>query len=130
MAMNDPLAAVLSSILNSEKIGKRHVIVRPISKMITDVLKILHEKGYIGSFEKTDDGKGGIIKINLLGKINKCGVVKPRYAVKRGGFENYEKRYLPAKNFGLVVVSTSNGLLTQDEARDKSIGGKLIAYCY
>ncbi|MBN2458020.1 30S ribosomal protein S8 [Candidatus Woesearchaeota archaeon] len=130
MTMNDPLAAALSGILNLERIGRNNAVINCASSMITKVLTILNEKGYVGSFEKVDDGKAGIIKVNLLGKINKCGVVKPRHAVSKDNFERYEKRYLPAKNFGLLVVSTSKGLMTQDEARKNGIGGKLIAYCY
>jgi small subunit ribosomal protein S8 len=130
MVMNDTLATVMSSIMNSEKIGKRQVIVKPVSKVIITVLNILNENGYIGSFEKTEDGRGDLIKINLLGRINKCGVVKPRHAVKKGGYEKFEKRYLPAKGFGFLVVSTSKGMMTQENAKNNGLGGKLICYCY
>ena len=130
MAMNDPLAAVMSCIMNAEKIGKRHVIVRRVSVVITKVLSILNEKGYLGAFEKFEDMRGGFIKINLLGKINKCGVIKPRFAVAKDGYEKYEKRFLPAKNFGVLIVTTSKGMMVQEEAKKQNLGGKLVAYCY
>jgi small subunit ribosomal protein S8 len=130
MAMNDPLAAVVSNIMNAEKIGKRHVIVRSVSGVITKVLSILNENGYLGAYEKFEDMRGGFIKINLLGKINKCGVIKPRFAVPKDGYEKYEKRFLPAKNFGVLIVSTSKGMMIQEEAKKQNLGGKLMVYCY
>ncbi len=66
----------------------------------------------------------------LLGKVNKCGAIKPRFSVKKGGFEKFEKRYLPAKNFGMIIVSTSKGLMMHDEAKKKGLGGRLISYVY
>ena len=70
------------------------------------------------------------MKINLIGSINKCGVVKPRFSVKKNDFEKYEKRYLPAQNFGILIVSTSQGIMTNYEAKEKNLGGKLLAYVY
>ncbi|MBT3836006.1 30S ribosomal protein S8 [Candidatus Woesearchaeota archaeon] len=128
--LNDPLAAALAKILNAERVGKREVLIKPASKMIKKILTIMNDHRYIGAFEETDDGKGGVLKINLLGNINKCGVVKPRFSTKKNGFEKWEKRYLPAKDFGLLLVSTPKGLLTHNEAKTKETGGKLLAYCY
>ena len=90
----------------------------------------MNEHRYIGTFEEIEDGKGGILKINLLGNINKCGVVKPRFSTKKNGFEKWEKRYLPAKDFGLLLVSTPKGVITHNEAKTQETGGKLLAYCY
>lgn len=127
---NDPLAAALSKILNAEKVGRSDVVVRPASKMIQKVLTIMNEQGYIGSFENTEDGKGGHLVVNLLGNINKCGVVKPRFSTKKDEFEKWEKRYLPAKDFGVILVSTPKGIMTHNEAKENQTGGKLLAYCY
>ncbi len=127
---NDPLAATLAKILNAERVGKREVLIKPASKMIKKILTIMNEHHYIGSFEEIDDGKGGVLKINLLGNINKCGVVKPRFSTKKNGYEKWEKRYLPAKDFGLLLVSTPKGVLTHNEAKTQETGGKLLAYCY
>ena len=130
MSMNDPLAAGLSNILNSEKNGKRFVVIKTASRMLTEVLKIFQDKMYLGSVERTEDGREGLTKVNLIGKINKCGVIKPRHAVAKEDYEKFEKRYLPARNFGLLIVSTSKGLMTQDDAKKNNLGGRLIAYCY
>jgi small subunit ribosomal protein S8 len=127
---NDPLAAALTKILNAEKIGKREVVVKPASKIIKQVLAIMNDNHYLGSFEEVEDGKGGFLKINLLGNLNKCGVIKPRFSTKYNTYEKWEKRYLPAKDFGVIFVSTPQGIMTHLEAKEKHLGGKLLAYCY
>ncbi len=128
--LNDPLAAALSKMLNAERIGRREVLIRPASKMIKKVLGLMNEQGYLGSFEEVTDEKGGLLKVNLLGNINKCGVVKPRFSTKKDEFEKWEKRYLPAKDFGVIFVSTPQGLMTHNKAKENKIGGKLLGYCY
>jgi small subunit ribosomal protein S8 len=130
MVLNDPLANTMSLLAQHEKIGRKEVVIKPVSNMIKSVLKILHREGYVGEFEEIEDGKGGYIKVHLIGKINNCGVIKPRFSIKAGQFETNEKRYLPAKGFGIIIVSTSKGLMVHDEAIQKKIGGTLIAYCY
>ena len=128
--MNDPLANVLSHVLNSERLGKADCIAKPVSKLILNVLKLLQEKQYIGDYSIIEDGKGNMIKINLVGKINKCGVIKPKFAVKKDNYIKFEKRFLPARDFGVLIVSTPKGLMTHNEATEKGFGGRLIAYCY
>jgi small subunit ribosomal protein S8 len=130
MALNDTLAMALSNIWNAEKIGKKDCLAGIASNMLKNVLKIFKENDYIKDFEVVDDGKAGIIKVYLNGNINKCGVVKPRFAVKKQGFEKFEKRYLPAKDMGMILVSTPKGLMTHTQTKENKIGGKLIAYVY
>jgi small subunit ribosomal protein S8 len=126
----DPLADALSTIKNAEMTGKPDCTLRPASKLIGNVLKVMKERGYIGDFEFIDDGKSGIFKVQLKGKINKCGVIRPRHAVKNTDFEKWEKRYLPAKGFGSIILTTPDGVMTHSEARDNGIGGELLAYVY
>ncbi|MBW3003302.1 30S ribosomal protein S8 [Candidatus Woesearchaeota archaeon] len=128
--LNDPLANALSKILNAERVGKVSCKIKPVSNVLKKILTLLKEKMFIGEFKEVDDGKGGFIELNLLGKINNCGAIKPRYPLKLGDFEKFEKRYLPAKDFGIIVVSTSKGIMSHIEAKEKGIGGKLIAYIY
>ncbi len=130
MSLNDPLANALSSILNSERRAKGIAHLRPSSKLLRTVLDIMKGIGYIGEYKEIDDGRGKIIEVQLLGKINRTGVIKPRFALKKGEFERYEKRYLPAKGFGVLIVSTNQGVMSHDEAKKNNLGGKLIAYCY
>jgi len=130
MTLNDPLANVLSHIDNYEKLGKKELLTKNNSKVIRKVLKIMQENGYIGSTEENKDNKEGPLKINLLSNINKCGVIKPRFRIKNDGYEKFEKRYLPAKGFGIIIISTSQGLMIHTQAKEKKIGGTLISYCY
>ncbi len=128
--LNDPLASALSKILNAEKVAKQDCLIKPISGVIKKVFTIMNENGYIGSFKEIEDGKGKYIRINLLGNINRCGAVKPRYAIKKADFEKFEKRYLPAKGMGILIVSTPKGIMSNKEALKNNFGGRLIAYCY
>lgn len=130
MSLNDPLANVLSHILCEEKLGKKEIVVKYSSRVIKNVLKLLNDNNYIGSYKEIEDGRGNMLHINLLGAINKCGVVKPRFNVKVEDFKKFEKRYLPAQGFGLLIVTTSEGVMTQTEAVKKNLGGKLLAYVY
>jgi len=130
MTLLDPLANALSHMTNSEKVGKREVYIKPASKLIGEVLRVMQQNGYIGEFEFIDDGRAGIYRVQLMGKINKTGAIKPRFPVKAREYEKWEKRFLPAFDFGILIVSTSQGIMTHKEAREKGIGGRLIAYVY
>jgi small subunit ribosomal protein S8 len=129
MSLNDPVADALSKINNAVKALYKQVELKK-SKFLVTVLTVLKENGYIGSFEEIEDGKSGMIKVELLGTINKCSVVKPRYAVKVEELESFEQRFLPAKGFGVLILSTSKGLLTQNQAKELNVGGQIVAYCY
>ena len=102
----------------------------PSSKIIKRVLDIMKNNKYIGDFEEIKSGRGDSVKINLLGNINKCGVVKPRYNVKKSQFEKFEKRYLLARGMGILILSTPEGIMAHEDAKKKHIGWKLLAYCY
>ena len=130
MVLNDPIANILSHILNYEKSGKKEITLNHSSKVIREVLRVMNDNSYIGASEEIDNGKGGIIKLNLLNIINKCGVIKPNFQIKKSEFDKFEKRFLPAKGFGILIISTSQGIMTNDQAKEKGIGGKLLAYCY
>jgi len=130
MSMNDTLANALSHILNCEKIGKTEVEIKNLSKVTKEVLEILKKNNYIGKILVESDSRGTTAAVELKGTINKCGAIKPRFPAQLTNYEKYEKRYLPAKGFGIMIVSTSKGMMTHTEAIDKKLGGKLIAYCY
>lgn len=129
MSLNDPLANALSLILNAEKSSKASCTVSS-SGMVKGILNIMKKHNYIGEFREVDTGRGGLVEVRLSGSINGCGVIKPNFSVKIDQYEKYEARYLPAANFGMIIVSTSSGLMTHYEAKKKGIGGRLIAYCY
>jgi small subunit ribosomal protein S8 len=130
MMANDPLADALNTIKTHEMTGKSDCTLRPASGLIREVLLIFQRKGYIGDFEFVDDGTSGMFKVRLIGKINSCGVVKPRFAVKKLEWNKWEQRYIPSRDFGTLIVSTPKGIMTNSEAKDKGTGGRLIAYVY
>lgn len=129
MVLNDPLADALSKINNAIKALNQSVTLKK-SKLLVNVLDVLKENNYIGSYEVIEDGRQGLLKVNLLGTINQCAVIKPRYPVQLKELETFERKFLPAKDFGVLIVSTSKGLLTQKQAKEENVGGALVAYCY
>jgi len=130
MSLNDPLSDALSHIKNVERIGKKECIVKPASKLIGNVLRVMQEAGYIEEFEFIDDGKSGMFKVKLRGKINNCNAIKPRFPVKAREFEKWEKRFLPARDFGILIVTTSKGVMSHREAIERGLGGHLLAFVY
>ncbi|VVB76574.1 30S ribosomal protein S8 [Candidatus Tiddalikarchaeum anstoanum] len=127
---HDLLADALSVINNAEKAGKTSCTITPVSKFVRQVLDIFKKEGYITGYEYTDNKRGGVIVVQLAGKINKTGSVKPRFSSKKDELEKFEKRYLPSKDFGFIIISTPKGLITHIEAEEKQTGGKIIAYVY
>ena len=130
MSLNNPLANALSTIMNHERLGRNECSSKPATKLVKTVLRIMNENGYIGSFKEMEDGRGNFLVVNLLGKINRCGVVSPRFSFTLAELPKYEKRFLPAKDFGILIVSTSEGLMTHQEAIKNNLGGRLVSYCY
>jgi len=104
--------------------------ISPASKLLGRVLRIMQLNGYIGEFEFIDDGRLGKFKVQLLGRINKCGAIKPRFPAKVGEFEEWETKFLPSRNVGLMIVSTSEGVIAHKDAEQKNIGGRLLAFVY
>ena len=130
MTGNDPLASALSSIDNAQRVGHLTQEVAPASNEIGSVLEVFYDRGYIDGFQYVDDGKAGTFEVELKGAINACGPVKPRYAAGADEFEKWEKRFLPARDYGTLVVTTSHGIMSHYEAREAGVGGQVIAYVY
>ena len=128
MVVRDWTSAMLNDIMNCKRAGKKETAIMPVSNLMLGVLKILKDEGYVDDFKvKEDKFKCVVIKIK---KINKCGAIKPRFFVRKNEFGKYIKRYLPARDFGILIVSTNKGLMTHNEAIENNIGGCLICYCY
>lgn len=125
----DILADALNTIKTHEIAGQKHCTVKA-SKLIGRVLEILQAEGYISSFRLCEDGRGNKYEVELAGKINEARVVKPRLPVKKTEWSAFEQRFLPAYNIGVIIISTSRGVITNVEAQEQGIGGRLIAYVY
>lgn len=125
----DSLADMFSALKNMEAIGRKECVV-PNSKLIRSILKVIHDNKYISDTELIEDGRGGKVKVSLSGRINNCNVIKPNYSVKISEFIKFEKRYLPAQNVGILILTTSKGIMDQKEAAKKGTGGRLLGYVY
>lgn len=126
MVRTSVLADALKTITNAERRGKRQVLVRPCSKVIIQFLKVMMHRGYIGEFEVIDDHRSGKIVINLLGRLNKCVAICPRFDIPLNELEEWQAKLLPSRQFGYVVLTTSHGILDHEEARKKNAGGKIL----
>lgn len=127
--LQDVLADALSTIKNADRIGKKECITR-VNKVVRGVLQILQDRGYIGVFEFIDDGKSGKFKIELKGKVIDCNVIKPRFSVTIDEIEKWEKKFLPAKGVGFLILTTPKGIVDHIKARELHAGGKLLAFCF
>jgi small subunit ribosomal protein S8 len=128
--LHDLLNDALVSLRHADRNGQAHVELEPSSKLIGEVLRIFREHKYIDEFTYVATGRGGKYDVTLSRRINSCGVIKPRVSVRGRMLERYEARFLPAQDFGILVLSTNQGVMTHTQARERKIGGKLLAYVY
>jgi len=126
----DPLVNALNTILAHEERHRKECIICPSSNLVGRVLRLIQSKGYIGEIEYIDDGRQGKFRVQLFGRINDCKAVKPRFSVKVKGLEKYEKRFLPSRDMGTLIVSTPQGIMSHEDAKDKNMGGRVLAYVY
>jgi small subunit ribosomal protein S15Ae len=126
MVRTSVLSDALNAITNAERRGKRQVLIRPGSKVIIQFLKVMQRRGYIGEFEFIDDHRSGKIIVNLLGRLNKCVAICPRFDVALRDLEDWQAKLLPSRQFGYVVLTTSSGILDHEEARAKDTAGKIL----
>lgn len=126
----DTIADAFNTIKTHKKVGKSECQIKHSSKLLLSIFDLLVEKGYIEKYEVVENGRGNLIKVIGIGPINNCGAIKPRFAISASDWVNWEERYILSKDFGHIIVSTSKGLMTNVEAREKNLGGRLIAYVY
>eukprot|EP00205_Picochlorum_sp_RCC944_P000112 CAMPEP_0182606424 /NCGR_PEP_ID=MMETSP1330-20130603/1284_1 /TAXON_ID=464278 /ORGANISM="Picochlorum sp., Strain RCC944" /LENGTH=252 /DNA_ID=CAMNT_0024824753 /DNA_START=182 /DNA_END=940 /DNA_ORIENTATION=- len=124
------LGDALKSMYNAEKRGKKQVLIRPSSKVVIKFLQVMMKHGYIGEFEFVDNHRSGKIVVELNGRLNKCGVISPRYDISAGDIEAWVGRVLPSRQFGSMVLTTSQGIMDHEEARRKKLGGKVLGFFY
>lgn len=126
----DALSDALTALNNAADKNQDKATIEPASSEIKRVLIQLQQLGYIGVFELVEDGQGGKFKVEIDQAVNECQSIKPRFSVQKDEYSKWAKRYLPARNFGHLIVTTSHGIKTHEEAQNEGVGGKLLAYVY
>ncbi len=126
----DVLSDAMSSINNAVRAGNDYARISPTSNLVKNVLIELQQEGYIGVFELIEDGEGNEFKVEVTERINECQSIKPRFSMTNDEYAKWARRYLPARDFGELIVTTPQGVMTHKEAREKQIGGKLLGYVY
>jgi small subunit ribosomal protein S8 len=131
MVMTDPIADMLTRIRNANQ--KKHATVSmPASRLKLEILNVLKNEGYISEYEKIEDGKLGIIKVTLK-YVEKTRVIKGLKRISKPGLRVYAKsNELPKvlNGLGVAIISTSNGIMTDREARQQKLGGEVIAFVW
>ncbi len=128
------MADTLSNIFNvmniSRRVGHTSCVVSPSNKLVINLLKMMKDSGYLDNFELINDARGGFIKVEINESMNKCKAIRPRLPIKASEITKYEKRFLPALNFGIIILSTNKGLMTNEEAKKLNMGGVPLVYVY
>ncbi len=124
---HDIVADGLNMIKNAKSSGKEEIKINRISNLFIEVLKIMKQEGAIKKYKINPQEKTMEISI---GDLQDCKSIKPRFTIKVEQIEKYQRRYLPARNIGILILSTNKGLLTHKEAKEENLGGCLIAYFY
>src|SRR5207247_8323306 len=101
----EPISNMFSSILNNERRHKHECIVYPASKLMGQVLRVMQKYGYVGEFEFVDDGRGGKFKIQLLGRVNNCGSVRPIFSTAIREVDIWGSQYLPSRDMGRLILT-------------------------
>lgn len=120
----DIVADALNQIMNAKKARKKEAVIKRYSNFLLNILDLMKKLNFLNY-----KIEGRELKIEIK-NINECGAIKPRFNVTVEEIDKYVRRFLPAKDFGCLIISTSKGLMTNEEAVEKSIGGSLIAYIY
>ncbi len=130
MPAKNLIANLFSTIINAEKRNLKECLVIPSSNLAVQVVRTIQKGRYIGEFEVIDDGLGGKLRVQLMGRINGCRSVNPRFSVRKDGYGRWERQFLPAVGVGILIVSTSKGVVSHTEAHEMNVGGRLVGYIY
>jgi len=123
----DVVSDGLCIMWNGKKAKRETVKINRISNLLIEVLKIMKQEGAVKKYKI--DSKDKSIEVTL-GDFRECKTVKPRFTCDVEQLDGYVRRYLPARGFGNLILSTNKGLLTHKEAEAEKIGGCLMAYFY
>ncbi|MEX2586288.1 MAG: 30S ribosomal protein S8 [Balneolaceae bacterium] len=128
----DPISDFLARIRNAQQAGHRRVDI-PASKVKRAMTKILVEKGYVNRYIDIEDGKQGVLRIFL--KYDSYGkpVIREIKRISKPGLRNYSSSEDIPRSYnglGIVIVSTSRGIMTDKEAKKLNVGGEVLCSIY
>ncbi len=132
MNITDPIADMLTRIRNANT-SKHKTVDVPASNVKRAIAEILFKEGYIKAFEEIDDGNQGIIRITIKYDEKGNRVIAGLKRISKPGLRVYaNKEELPKvlNGLGIALISTSKGMMTDKEAREKGIGGEVLAYVW
>ncbi len=132
MVINDPIADMLTRIRNANQMRANEVKV-PASKMKIEIARILKEEGFINDYQIKKDNIQDIIILNLKYGPKKEQVIRGLKRISKPGLRVYAKATdIPRvlNGLGIAIISTSKGVITDKEAREKSLGGEVLAYIW
>src|SRR5690625_103162 len=132
MTMTDPIADMLTRIRNANVV-KHETVDVPASNMKKELSRILLEEGFIRGYDVIEDGKQGIIRIQL--KYGQTGerVISGLKRISKSGMRVYDDKHdVPRviNGLGISIISTSKGILTDKQARKENVGGEVICYVW
>ena len=122
----DIVADGLNRIMNAKRAGKSSLNLEHHSSFLLSILAISKLRGYINNYHIN----GKMLEIELGSKLNACRAIKPRYIARVDEIMKYVRRYLPSRDMGIVIISTSKGLMTHHTAIENNVGGSIVAYFY
>ncbi len=132
MAMTDPIADMLTRVRNANSVFHESVDI-PGSKIKTAIAEVLKNEGYIKDYTFTEDGKQGVITIDLKYGPNREKVINGIKRISKPGLRQYAKHdELPRVlgGLGIAIISTSEGIMSDKQARKAGLGGEVVAYVW
>ena len=132
MQITDTIADLLTRIRNASS-AKHDTVEIPASNMKKAIVQILVDEGYLKSFTVVNDGKQGIIKVNLKYGEGKTAAINGLQRVSKPGlriYSNAEEMPQVMKGLGIAIVSTSKGIMTDRQARKEKVGGEVLAFVW
>jgi len=122
----DIVADALNQMMNARRMGLTQVTLKHHSTFLLALLALAKLHQYVADYRV----EGKTLIVSLGKRLNACRAIKPRYVARVQDISKYVARYLPAPHLGMVVLSTSRGLMTQAAAQEQHTGGSIIAYFY
>lgn len=132
MTMTDPIADMLTRIRNANIVGHDTVDI-PASNMKKSIAEILYKEGYIRGYNVIEDGKQGIIRVQMKYAAERQKVISGLKRISKPGLKVYAKRHEVPRvlgGLGIAIISTSSGIITDKDARKIGVGGEVICYVW